>query len=133
LRLSEERYRAVIEHVNDGVVVFQHAKVVFANQRAAAILAMPPEEILRADFCTGCMRTTNTWPSRSNRDRKPAPSPAGGDARAGPRAASAGFPPASPTIPWDGQTASLTFFSDITESRCAGQDAVRRSTERYRP
>ncbi len=40
LRLSEERYRAVIEHVSDGVVVVQHDQVVFANQRATTILGI---------------------------------------------------------------------------------------------
>ncbi len=35
------------------------------------------------------------------------------------------------TIPWDGQTCLLSFFSDVTESR-ALVETVRRSTERYR-
>jgi PAS domain S-box-containing protein len=132
LRLSEERYRAVIEHVNDGVVVFQHAKVVFANQRAAAILAMPPEEILARGFLHRlhaddqhlaiAQQQGPQAGTVAGRLEMRVLAPDGGE-----RWLSAGVT----EIPWDGQTALLTYFSDITESR-ALQDAVRRSTERYK-
>lgn len=134
LRLSEERYRAIIEHVNDGVVVFQHAKVVFANQRAAAVLAMPPEEILARGFLHRLHADDQHLAIAQQQG------PQAGAAAAAARQAMRVVAPDGgerwlsvgvTEIPWDGQTALLTYFSDITESR-ALEDAVRRSTERYR-
>jgi len=134
LRLSEERYRAIIEHVNDGVVVFQHAKVVFANQRAAAILAMPPEEILARGFLHRLHADDQHLAIAQQRGPHAGAAAAAGRQEmrvlapdGGERWLSVGVT----EIPWDGQTALLTYFSDITESR-ALETAVRRSTERYK-
>jgi PAS domain S-box-containing protein len=123
-RLSQERYHAVIEHVNDGVVVIQRGQVVFANQRAAAILAIPHAEIMRQGF----------FHLLHADDQLAAPEQGAG--RREMRLLHPGrelrwLSVGSSDIPWDGETASLTFFSDITESRVLS-DTVRRSTERYR-
>jgi PAS domain S-box-containing protein len=123
-RLSQERYRAVIEHVNDGVVVLQRGTVVFANQRAAAILAIPYEEVLQQGFFHRLHPDDRLAAAAHDAGRSEMRLLHPGRE---PRWLSVG----SSVIPWDGDTASLTFFSDITQSRALA-DTVRRSTERYR-
>ena len=46
LHRSEERYRMVVEHVGDGMVVVQGERFMFANTRAAEILEMAVEDVL---------------------------------------------------------------------------------------
>jgi PAS domain S-box-containing protein len=46
LQQSQERYRAVIEHVGEGMVVMQHERIVFVNFRAAEILDATKSEII---------------------------------------------------------------------------------------
>lgn len=48
LRQSQERYRAVIEHIGEGMVVVQNERVVFVNFRATEIL-----EATKADIIEG--------------------------------------------------------------------------------
>jgi PAS domain S-box-containing protein len=48
LRQSQERYRAVIEHIGEGMVVVQNGRVVFVNFRATEIL-----EATKADIIEG--------------------------------------------------------------------------------
>ena len=50
LQLSQERYRAVIEHVGEGMVVIQQERIVFVNFRATEILDATKSEILHHGF-----------------------------------------------------------------------------------
>ena len=50
LHRSEERYRAVVEHSGDGLVVVQNERFVFVNRRAEAIVRLPREEMMRHGF-----------------------------------------------------------------------------------
>jgi len=50
LKLSEERYKAVVEHVGEGMMVMQNGRIVFANFRAAALLRRSREAILADGF-----------------------------------------------------------------------------------
>ncbi len=50
LRRSQERYRAVVEHVDDGMVVVQGQKFVFVNRRAAELAQMSVEDMLREGY-----------------------------------------------------------------------------------
>jgi PAS domain S-box-containing protein len=134
LRLSEERYRAVIEHVNDGVVVIQHDQVVFANQRAATILATSRPDLRQRGFLHR-LHPDDQALVRARQQSQPMMDhevPGRIDVRVpGPGGTVRWLSIGVTTIPWDGQTASLSFFSDITESRSL-VESVRRSTERYR-
>ena len=47
LRRSEERYRSVLEHLDEGMVVVQGTRLVFVNARAAEIAEMSVEDMLR--------------------------------------------------------------------------------------
>jgi PAS domain S-box-containing protein len=132
LRLSEERYRAVIEHVNDGIVVIQGRAAVFANERAAAILGTSQADIL----LHGIAHRLHPEDRALARAQQQAMQ----DGEAVQRLEMRVVTPQGTTrwlsvgvtgIPWDGEAALLAFFSDITESRALGF-AVRRSTERYK-
>lgn len=133
LRLSQERYRAVIEHVSDGVVVTQSEQTVFANPSAAAILGISLADTLKhslfhrihpEDLTVARQQQKTSLAGGNNTGRIEVRILEPGGAI---RWLSMGMT----SIPWDGQTATLSFFSDITESRVLA-DAVRQSTERYR-
>ena len=50
---SESKYRDVVEHANDGIVVFQNGIVIYANARAAEIRGISLEEAIGSPFTDG--------------------------------------------------------------------------------
>lgn len=50
LQQSQEHYRALIEHVGEGMVVVQDERIVFVNSRAAEILELPKDTIIARGF-----------------------------------------------------------------------------------
>lgn len=50
LQQSQEHYRALIEHVGEGMVVVQQERIVFVNSRATAILELPKDAIIERGF-----------------------------------------------------------------------------------
>ncbi|HNT34748.1 MAG TPA: PAS domain S-box protein, partial [bacterium] len=50
LRESEEKYRLLVENVNDGIVIGQNDRFVFINRRFAEMLGYEPEELLMKDY-----------------------------------------------------------------------------------
>jgi PAS domain S-box-containing protein len=46
LRESEEKYRNVVEHASDGIVIAQGDTIMFANRKASEILGYPVEELV---------------------------------------------------------------------------------------
>ena len=50
LRESEEKYRLLIENVNDAIVISQNDKFIFFNPRFAEMLGYKPEELLMKDY-----------------------------------------------------------------------------------
>ncbi|MET0310829.1 MAG: PAS domain S-box protein [Burkholderiaceae bacterium] len=130
---SEERYRAVIEHLSEGMLVVQGERVVFANQRAAEIAGMKLEEMREIGFLTRVHPDDQALVLDRQRRRlagEEVPSryelrillPDGAIRWIGIGVA---------VVPWGGQPAALIFFGDITE-RKAMVEALHRSEERYR-
>lgn len=119
LHQSEERYRAVIEHVGEGMVVVKGTRFVFANRRAAEIVQMTIPEMLE-----------NGYLHRIHPEDRPKV-----DERRRQRLAGEAVPdryeirlllPGNVVrwidigvtiLPWDGDTGTLTFFSDVTERK----------------
>lgn len=133
LRQSEERYRAVVEHLSDGMIVIQDEKVVFANPRAAEIVAMPLAEMQQIGFLTRVHPDDQSLVLDRQRRRLAGEHPPDhyelrlllpGDVV---RWISVGVA----VVPWCGQPAALTFFADITE-RKAMLEEIRVSEERLR-
>ena len=50
LKESGEKYKQLLEDINDGYLVIQDRKIVFANKRCAELLGYQPEEILGRPF-----------------------------------------------------------------------------------
>ena len=50
LRMSEEKYRTLIDNIQDGVFIIQDAKVLFANDAFAKMVGYPLEEIFGIEF-----------------------------------------------------------------------------------
>jgi len=124
LEQSQEHYRAVIEHVAEGMMVVQDDRFVFVNARAAQILESSREEIM----ARGAMRRVHVDDRAALTERA--------------RRRVAGEPvaeriqlrlywPGRPfkwlelgdtTVPWDGRSGLLIFFLDVTERHQAELD-----------
>jgi PAS domain S-box-containing protein/putative nucleotidyltransferase with HDIG domain len=50
LRDSEERYRVVVEHAHESILITQHTKIVFANSAAAENTGYSVEALIAGDF-----------------------------------------------------------------------------------
>ncbi len=132
LHLSEERYRAVVEHSGEGMVVVHDGKFVFVNKRAAEMVQMTQEDMLREGYLHRVHPEDHAVVDERRRKRLAGelvpnryeirlllPS---GDVR--------WIDIGVSVVPWDGTQASLTFFSDVTERKNAEKELQRTSSER---
>ncbi|MFZ4284891.1 PAS domain-containing sensor histidine kinase [Variovorax sp. HJSM1_2] len=133
LRHSEERYRAVVEHVSEGMLVIQNEVVVFANARAAEIVQMQVAEMQNIGFLHRVHPEDHALVLERQRRRL-----AGEVVNSHyevrlllPGGAVRWIAIGVSVVPWDGKPASLTFFTDITHNK-EMLEAVRASEERYR-
>lgn len=133
LAVSEERYRAVVEHLSEGMVVIQGEKIVYANPRAAELVDMPLAQMQQVGFLTRVHPEDQALVLERQRRRLAGEHPPShyelrlllpGDRV---RWIAIGVA----VVPWGGQPAALTFFTDITE-RKAMLEEVRVSEERMR-
>ncbi len=133
LRVSEERYRAVVDHLSEGMIVIQDEKVVYANPRAADIVAMPLAQMQQIGFLTRVHPDDQSLVLDRQRRRLAGEHPPDhyelrlllpGDVV---RWIAVGVA----VVPWCGKPAALTFFADITE-RKAMLEEIRVSEERLR-
>ncbi len=124
LQQSQEHYRAVIEHVAEGMMVVQDERFVFVNARAADILESTRGEIM----ARGAMRAVHPEDRAALTERA--------------RRRMAGEPVAErielrlvlrdrpvkwlelgdATVPWDGRLGLLVFFLDVTQRHQAELD-----------
>ena len=116
LHRSEERYRAVVDHVDDGMVVVQGTRFVFVNPRAAEIAQMSVEEMLRQGYLHRIHPDDRPLVDERRRRRL------AGEEIANRYEIRLLLPDGTvrwidigvTIVPWDGSTATLTFFSDVT-------------------
>ncbi len=116
LHRSEERYRAVVDHVDDGMVVVQGTRFVFVNPRAAEIAQMSVEEMLREGYLHRIHPDDRPLVDERRRRRL------AGEEIANRYEIRLLLPDGTvrwidigvTIVPWDGSTATLTFFSDVT-------------------
>ena len=132
LHLSEERYRAVVEHSGEGMVVVHEGKFVFVNKRAAEMVQMSQQDMLREGYLHRVHPQDHAIVDERRRKRiagEPVPDRyeirllLPGDVL---RWIEIGVS----VVPWDGTQASLTFFSDVTERKYAEAVLQRTSSER---
>jgi len=132
LHRSEERYRAVIEHVDSGMVVLQGNRLVYANRRAAEIVRMSVEDVLRVGYLHRIHPDDHALIEDRRRRRLAGEEvPSSYEIRlqfedGGTRWIELGVS----VVPWDGNPATITFFSDVTERKKAQDELERTSFER---
>jgi len=119
LHRSEERYRLVIEHVGEGMVVVQGERFVFANQRAAAIAEMSVAELLEHGYLHRIHPEDRALVDRRRLQRLQGQDvPSRYEIRlAMPDGRVKWVDIGVTLVPWEGGQATLTFFSDISERK----------------
>lgn len=119
LRLSQERYRAVIEHVSEGMIVIKDQRVAFANPRAAELAGMSLEEMQQIGFLHRVHPDDHALVlDRQNRRLAGEAVPSRYELRLLMPDGEVRWIGISVTVvPWDGEQATLTFFSDISSRR----------------
>ena len=133
LRASEERYRAVVEHLSEGMIVIQDEKVAYANPRAAAIAGMPLAEMQQIGFLTRVHPDDHALVLDRQRRRLAGETlPDHYELRLLlPGDVVRWLAIGVAVVPWGGKPAALTFFTDITESKVMVEE-VRTSEARLR-
>ncbi|MDB5850463.1 MAG: hypothetical protein JWP29_4215 [Rhodoferax sp.] len=133
LRQSEERYRTLVDHLGEGMCVLQDGLVVFANERAAEIMRVRPEQVVGADFLQWLH--PDDRPLAADRQRRRQAGERVQDRYEMRRLDEDGgvrwMLVHATTVPWEGRQATMAFFSDVTE-RKAVMEALHTSEERYR-
>ena len=117
LHRSEERYRAVVEHVGEGMVVVQDGKFVFVNERALQIAGRPREALLGRSFLEP-VHPDDRAVLAERRHLRRARSPARYECRlAHADGRSTWIEVGVTQVPWEGQRAVLGFFSDVSQRK----------------
>jgi PAS domain S-box-containing protein len=143
LQQSQERYRNVIEHVAEGMVVVQGGRIVFVNFRATEILNATKADVLANGIAHRIHEADRHWLDERVRLGAAAP------LLAAPYQVRLAHPTqmgdsgdevpvqkwlefGDTTVPWDGGQGLLVFFLDVTQRRNAElqtQAAVQRQSE----
>ena len=119
LRRSQEHYRTVVEHANEGVVVIRDQKVVYANTHAGAIVDISMEEIKQIGFLHRIHADDQALVLERQRQRLAGENvPSRYELRLVLSDGEIRWVAISVTlVPWDGEPAFLVFFTDIDERR----------------
>ena len=119
LRRSQEHHLAVIEHVNEGMIVVKEGRVAYANALATEIADISLDEMMQVGYLHRVHPDDRDLVQDRQRRRlagEPVPSryelrlllPDGTVRWIGISVA---------VVPWDGESATLTFFSDISQRK----------------
>lgn len=119
LHLSEERYRQVIEHVGEGMVVVQGERFAFVNSRAAEIAEMPIEDMMARGYLERIHPDDHALVQQRRMKRLAGePVPNRYEIRLRMPDGRVKWVDIGVTlVPWEGGTATLTFFSDVSERK----------------
>jgi PAS domain S-box-containing protein len=130
---SEERYRAVVEHLSEGMIVIQDEKVAYANPRATEIVSMSLAQMQQTGFLTRIHPDDRAMVQDRQRRRLAGEHPPDhyevrlvlpGEVA---RWVAVGVS----VVPWEGKPAVLIFFADITDQKML-LEAMHHSEQRLR-
>lgn len=117
LERSEQRYRLVVEHLGEGMGVIQDGKVMYANQRACALMGAPHEQLMGSYFQQWLHPDDRGIAAdRQQRRQRGEVVPERYETR---RLAADGsirwLEVHATAVPWEGRPATMSFFSDVTD------------------
>lgn len=132
LTRSEERYRAVVEHVGQGMVVVQDERFVFVNQRAAEIAGRSRQELMTHGFLHSIHPDDRAMVAERQRRRVAGDTvPDHYELRLLHDDGRITWVDLGVTVvPWEGRPGTLTFFSDITPRKTLEAQLLRTLQER---
>jgi len=133
LRISEEKYRVLVENANEAIVVAQDRVLKYVNPKAVDITNFTQEELLYKPFIElihpdDRKLVAERYQNRLKGNELPPVYPfrivgKNGDVK--------WVEISAVLISWDGKPATLNFFTDVTERKQA-EEAVRQSEEKYK-
>ena len=126
------RLHAIIERCGEGLLVIQNNQFVFANNRAVELLQTTREEMMAEGYLHRIHPDDRPWVEERRKQRLAGHDvPSRYEVRALlPNGDVRWLDIGVAMIPWGGATATLTFFSDITERKHAHDELQRASSER---
>lgn len=132
LHRSEERYRLVIENVGEGMIILQGEHIVFANARASEIARISHTEFMSVGFLHRVHPDDHAIIQERRRRRL-----AGEEVidhyqirLRQPDGEIQWLEIGVTVVPWEGQPATLTFYTDITDRKALEEELHRTSSER---
>lgn len=133
LHRSEERYRAMVEHTGEGLLVVQDGRFVFVNDRAAQLVHMTKDDLLREGYLHMIHPDDRALVDARRRKRLAGEEvPSRYEIRIiWPTGEVRWLDLGVTIVPWDGAMATLTFCSDITE-RIQAEQEMRATQEQQR-
>lgn len=119
LHQSEERYRQVVEHVGEGMVVVQGERFAFVNTKASAIVEMPIEDMMARGYLERIHPDDQALVQQRRLKRLAGESvPNRYEIRLQmPDGRVKWIDIGVTLVPWQGGMATLTFFSDVSERK----------------
>ncbi len=133
LRTSEEKYRHLIEHANEAIVVVQDGILRLVNQQTINFTGYSEQELLSMSFSTFIHPDDRAMVmERYQKRMKDGEGPSRYTFRLSSKNESIWWVELSVVvIEWEGRPATLNFLTDITERKTA-EDALAESETRYR-
>ena len=135
LRISEERYRVVVENANEAILVIQDGAFQFVNPAAAAITGYPADELTSRQFVEFVHPDDKEMVFERHLKRlRGEPLPPTYTFRAVDRDGNLRWVEVNAVaISWEGQPATVNFLSDVTERRRAQEalENAHQQLERY--
>ncbi len=131
LRVSEEKYRLLVETVGSVIVVTQDGLIKFINDRVEDLLGYSPDEIVGAQVASFLSEEETQTVRDRTRARVSGKEPPPKTYRLNHKNGDVRYMEINGTVmAWEGRPALLSFITDVTD-RTIAEEALRESERRY--